>query len=133
MPARRGPEVHSAQNAYRLTGSGSVQHPARGRRPRRPRANRRNETACSLIHQSVRIRPPKFGAVVQLVRIPACHAGGRGFESRPLRQILQPATTNMLQRIGDSLKGQKWLAYLVLGALALVFAAWGAYGVVNLS
>src|SRR5260370_9019646 len=39
----------------------------------------------------------------------------------------------MLQRIGDSLKGQKWLAYLVLGALAIVFAAWGAYGIVNLN
>ena len=37
----------------------------------------------------------------------------------------------MLQNIGDKLKSQRWLAYGVLGALGLVFAAWGAYGLVD--
>ena len=42
----------------------------------------------------------------------------------------------MLQRIGDALKGGKghrWLAYVVIVPLSLVFVAWGAYGIVNLS
>ncbi len=45
----------------------------------------------------------------------------------------------MLQRIGDALKGtegsakRKWITYIFVGALSIVFAAWGAYGIVNLS
>ena len=45
----------------------------------------------------------------------------------------------MLQRIGDALKGaegsgkRKWVTYVLVGALSIVFAAWGAYGIVNLS
>jgi peptidyl-prolyl cis-trans isomerase D len=39
----------------------------------------------------------------------------------------------MLQSIGDRLKGHRWLAYVVLGPLVVIFAAWGAYGIVNLN
>ncbi len=39
----------------------------------------------------------------------------------------------MLQNIGDTLKTQRWLAYALLGLLILVFALWGAYGIVDLT
>jgi peptidyl-prolyl cis-trans isomerase D len=39
----------------------------------------------------------------------------------------------MLQKITDTISTHKWFWYTILGALALVFAAWGAYGFVNLN
>jgi peptidyl-prolyl cis-trans isomerase D len=38
----------------------------------------------------------------------------------------------MLQRIGDALTTRKWLTYVLFGALAFIFAAWGAYGIATL-
>ena len=37
----------------------------------------------------------------------------------------------MLQDIGDKLQAHKWLSYSVMGVLALIFAVWGAYGLVE--
>lgn len=39
----------------------------------------------------------------------------------------------MLQRLTDSLGTHRWFWYTILGALAVVFSAWGAYGLVNLN
>jgi peptidyl-prolyl cis-trans isomerase D len=46
-----------------------------------------------------------------------------------------PAVLNriMLQKLTDTIETHKWVWYTILGVLALVFAAWGAYGIVNLN
>ena len=45
---------------------------------------RKDENSLGLFYSSSLI----FGSVVQLVRMPPCHGGGRGFESRPVRKYL---------------------------------------------
>ena len=49
------------------------------RRPYKARVGGSNPSAPTIM---------KVGVVVQLVRISACHAEGRGFESRPLRHTI---------------------------------------------
>ena len=54
--------------------------------------NTANESLTTLYFSSL-------GLVVQLVRMPPCHGGGRGFESRPVRKMSHKALQiNHLQR-----------------------------------
>ena len=50
----------------------------------------------------------KIGLVVQLVRIPACHAGGREFESRPDR-------LKDFEKVTKPCKSYDFQGFIVLG------------------
>jgi hypothetical protein len=59
-------------------------------------------TVGQLVKQTVgRLKKLKCGAVVQLVRMLACHAGGRGFKSRPLRQFLKKPRKKQYFGVGN--------------------------------
>ena len=61
--------------------------------------------ACELGagHQGLQI-----GVVVQLVRTPACHAGGRGFESRRPRQLKPHRISEFPSEAGACLRTGRW-------------------------
>ena len=45
------------------------------------------------------IVPTKYGLVVQLVRMLACHARGRGFESHPGRQLIFAGVAQLVEQL----------------------------------
>ena len=76
------------------------------------------------------------GAVVQLVRIPACHAGGRGFEPRPLRQISKIfKISNLFTRIMNiDIMSTTEIIFItsILTLLGVVVLGWIGYTIENI-
>ncbi len=52
---------------------------------RRKNSGKMHAVLVKIQKETIFAIPKKNGMVVQLVRMPPCHGGGRGFESRPFR------------------------------------------------
>ncbi len=63
-----------------------------------PRAYPIRQVSCAVVAM------PRRGGVAQLVRAPACHAGGRGFKSRLSRQkingVTNPSKSSLRRKVG---------------------------------
>jgi hypothetical protein len=57
------------------------------------------------------------GGVVQLVRTPACHAGGRGFDSRRSRQFFESAPAFVCQNVTGQITSRFLLTTALLEKL----------------
>jgi hypothetical protein len=58
--------------------------------------NLRPRGVTRAVRGAVKYTQQKRGAVAQLVRVPACHAGGCGFESRRPRRVANKSPIRLL-------------------------------------